>query len=128
MFVGMCMSACGVSPRLRVKGFFQATDLSAKLLDHFGNNMILQDPDALMQNLHRQMPIAQMPRYAEQDLVGGLDFQKRFGLGTNTHDAAIFQFKTVAITKMHSLRKVEQDFSSPFSHQNKTATAAIIVV
>src|SRR5579875_1407903 len=74
------------------------------------------------------MPIAEMPRYTEQYLIGGSDFQKRFCLGANAHDAAIFEFKPVAITKMCGMRKIQQDVLPPFGLQNKTAAVTIMVV
>ena len=103
-------------------------DFSAKLLNHLGNDMVLQYADAPRQNLHRQMPIAEMPRYTEQYLIGGSDFQKRFRLGANAHDAAIFKFKPVAIPEMRGMRKIQQDVLPPFGLQNKTTAVAIMVV
>ena len=83
--------------------------MTAQALDHLGNHMIGPDADAIAQQLHRQMPVAQVPGDAHQFAVlMRVDFQQLFRLGADANDTRFHQ-QTVAVAQPHRLRQIDQE-------------------
>ena len=68
------------------------------------------DADAVVQQLHRQMPVAEMPGDPHQFAPSSCAWISSSGLrpGAHPHHAAVLDRQPVAIAQPHRLRQVEQ--------------------
>jgi hypothetical protein len=128
IIIVMLVSAC-VSPRLRIKRFLNRIDVAAETRNHFLDHMIGADTDAITEQLYWQMPVAEMPRNADEfTLVMCVDLQQWFRLGTNAHHQAVVQHQPVAMAQPHSLRQIEQHFTPSFGHKQDSATMPAVEI
>ncbi len=131
VFIVVVMVMAG-APRvrtgLRIEWGMDRIDMAAETFDHLCDNVIGSNADAIAQQLHRQMAIAEMPGDANE-FAGpmGVDFQQLLGLGTNPDDAGLHH-QSIAVAKPYCLRQVDQYFGSGQRGENDTAPKAMIVV
>ncbi len=86
------------------------SDVPAQTLDHFFDDMVGADADAVTQQLHGQMPVAEMPGDADQFAVFvRVDLHQLFRLGADSHDPG-FDHQPVAVAQANGLRQVDQQF------------------
>ena len=109
MVPGVIMTGAGIGADLRVERRVAPGDPAAQPLDHRGDDMVGPDAQPVLQRLQRQMPVADMPRDAQQ--IGrcfGGDLEHRLGGGANPDIAAIIEFEPVAVAHMLRPRQIEQ--------------------
>lgn len=82
--------------------------ISAQTLDHMPDDMVVANADPAAQQLHRQVPIAQVPRDTyKRPTVMRMDFQQPLRPGADTHHACIYR-GAITIPKTRCLAQVEQ--------------------
>src|SRR5271166_1935193 len=119
----MMVGGAGIGAGFRVEGGLQSGDLAAEAGHHFSNHMIGADAQSLAGDLHRQMPVAEVPCNAQQICVtGGDDFKQRLSGGANAKIAAALQFETITLDEMMGARQVEQ-IGLPRSRHEANAAA-----
>ena len=97
---------------LRIEWRLDRFNVPAETFDHLPDHVIGPDPYPVAKQLHRQMPIAQMPRDPHKfPIVVRVNFQQRLRTCANPHDAAILQYEPITIPQPHRLRKVDQQVS-----------------
>ena len=80
----------------------------AERRQQFLDRRIASEPQALLQNLHRDMPVAEMPGEPRQRRkIGGAGFDQRLGLGDDLDQRAVIEHHRVVRAQPHGLRKVE---------------------
>ena len=90
--------------------------------------MIRPDADALAQQLHRQMAIAEMPGDPHHlAFVMRMDLQQRLRPRAHPHHAAIHR-QSIAIAQPHRLRQVEQHLPALLRPQQDAPAMAAIEV
>jgi hypothetical protein len=100
--------------------------MAAETRHHLGDDVIGADAQPVARDLQRQMPIAEMPRYAQQcDVVFGLDFEHRLCCRANTDVAAIFEFETVALGEMMHAWEIEQKCLTGIGDQANAAAVSV---
>ena len=83
--------------------------MTAQALNHFLNHVICSYANAILQQLHRQVAIAEMPGDANHlAFVMRVDLQQLFGPGADLHDAAIVQCQSIAVAQPDGLRQIKQ--------------------
>src|SRR6266513_5327891 len=91
----------------RVEGRLQMDDLATKAGYHLRNHAIGADAQSLAGDLHRQMPIAEVPGDPQQIWVArGDDLKQRLGSSANTNIAAALELETVSLDQMMRPRQV----------------------
>src|SRR5215831_19757007 len=89
--------------------------------------MIAADAERLANDLHVDMPVADMPGEPRQLVtVGGGDFDQRLRAADDAHDAAIIENETITVTEYRGLRQVEQEGSAALAGQNDAAAMALM--
>ena len=102
--------------------------MPAQTFHHLPNHMVGPDSDPIAQQLHRQMPISQMPGYPNQlGIVMRVDFHQVFRLRTDTNNTRIRQ-QAIAIPQADSLRQVDQHLRPQQCRQNDTAAEPAVIV
>jgi hypothetical protein len=103
--------------------------MTAQTLDHLLDHMVRPNADPVTQQLHRQMPVAEMPRDSHKlAIVMRVNLQQRFRTRPNPDNPAILQREPVTIPQAHGLRKIDQQvFAALGSQDNAAAMTAIEV-
>jgi hypothetical protein len=121
--------AGGIGSGFGIEWRIDRLDMAAKALDHFLDDMVGTDPDPVAEQLHRQMPIAEMPGDADQfAVVVTVNLQQRLGPRADLDDPAAFKSESVAIAQPHRLGKVNQQLPSRLSRQNDPAAMTAIEI
>jgi hypothetical protein len=115
--VEVMVVSAGVGSGFGIECRLDRIDLPGESLNHRSDHVIRADADALAEQLHGQVAVAEMP--GDPRSLSGIrrsDLHERFGSRTHPHDAAIDR-KSVAIAEAHRLGKVEQEILSPLGMQ-----------
>jgi len=129
MVVMMMTRAWGVGTGLRIERFFNRLDMTAETFNHVPDHVIGPDANAVAEQLHRQMAIAQMPCDTHKfAIVMRVDFQQRFRPRAHPNDPAIFKHQSIAVPQSHGLRKVDQQLPSSLRGQHDSAPVPAIEV
>ncbi len=97
-----------ISAACRLERFFHLAHCGAQAFQHGANDMVTQDEDALLLNLRRKMPVAQMPgELDEMQPVLRLDFEQLFIRGANLDQIAVFDDQQVAMGKQYGFLQVQ---------------------
>src|SRR3954451_23383400 len=89
-----------VRARLRIEWRFYGVDVATEAFDHVGNDVIRTNANAISQELHRQMPVAEMPGDADQGPVCMcVDLQQWLGAGADPDHAAVVQCQAVTVVQ-----------------------------
>ncbi len=103
--------------------------VAAQPVHHVRDHVVGADADAVAEQLHRQMPVAEVPGDADQlRRAVGMDFEQRFGLGYYTDDTATFKRQAIAIAQPNGLWKVEQQFDAAFRGKHYAAAMAAVEI
>jgi hypothetical protein len=129
MPVMMRLRSLCIGPALGVEGGLDGSHLPTKALHHRLDHMVAADAQALPRDLHREMPVAEMPGEAQEMLRAfGADFRQRLARPHHFHHAAVFQLQGIARAQGHRLGQVEQDIQSAHGFQREAAAMAIIEI
>jgi hypothetical protein len=127
--VMVVMLPAGIGAGFRVEWCLDRIDVSAEALHHRCDYMIGTDAEAIAEQLHRQVPVAEMPGDADQlAFVMRVDLQQRFRFRTDPDDAAVVEPQPVTMAQPRGLREIEQHLLAAFSRQQDAATMPVIEV
>jgi hypothetical protein len=130
MIVVVMMRRAGrVRPGLGIEWRVEGFNVAAETFNHVLNDVIGADADAIAEQLHRQMTVAEMPCDPHEfALVVRMDFQQRLRPGADPDNLTALQREPVAIPQSHRLRKVDQDFLPVLRDQNDPPAMTAIEV
>jgi hypothetical protein len=119
----------GVRALLRIKRRVDRSEPSAEPPQHVLDHMIAANTQPVADDLHLDMPIADVPGQPRQHMaVGGGDFDQRLRAADDPHDAAIVEHKTVAVAQSDDLGQIEQKGRAALARQNDSAALALMRV
>jgi hypothetical protein len=119
----------GVRALLRIKRRVDRSEPSAEPPQHVLDHMIAANTQPVADDLHLDMPIADVPGQPRQHMaVGGGDFDQRLRAADDPHDAAIVEHKTVAVAQSDDLGQIEQKGRAALACQNDPATLPLMRV
>jgi hypothetical protein len=102
---------------------------AAKALHHILDDVIMPNAQLSPRDLHRQVPVAQMPRESQQVLgVFRLDFGEGFGCADNLHEAAVLEFDGVARAQRDRLDQIEQETGAAHTLHGDAAAVAVVEI
>ncbi len=111
--VVVMMVPTGVSARFGIKRRLDRIDVAAKTLDHFLHHMVGPDANAVAEQLHRQVPVAEMPGNAHQfALIVRVDLEQRLRLRAHADHPAIVEHQPIAMPQPRGLRQIQQDLAA----------------
>ena len=114
---------------LRIEWRFHRRKSGAKSAYHVLDHMIAANAQPIADDLHIDVPVADMPGEPRQFVaVGGCDFDQRLRPADDAHDTAVVEHKTVAVAQSRRLRQVEQKGRAPFAGQNDAAAMPLMRV
>ena len=114
---------------VRIESRHDVRDVAAKVGDHLGDDMIVEDQQPAGQYLHGQMPVAEMPGQPRQVLRRSCPyFQKLFRAGPDVNKIASLQHQRIAIAQMHGFRQIQQDFEAALARHSQAAAMAVVVI
>jgi hypothetical protein len=127
--VVMVCDAGSISASLGIERRLNLLDMAAQALDHFLNDVIGPDANAVAEQLHRQMTIAEMPGDAHQfAVIMRVDFEQWLGTRADSNDATILQGEPVPVSQSHGLREIHQEILTSLRYQNDPASMSAIEV
>ena len=103
-------------------------DVAAQCLDKVRDDVVGADTDAVVQELNRQVAVAEVPGDADQVIVlVRVDLQQRFGTCADADNAAVHR-QAVAVAQPDRLRQVDQQVLAGLCpEQDATAVATVEV-
>ena len=94
---------------LRIERRFHRKKPRAEPAQHILDHVIAANAQAIANDLHLDMPIANMPREPRQFLAaGGGNFDQGLGPADDAHDAAVVEHESIAVAQSGRARQVEQ--------------------
>jgi hypothetical protein len=127
MAVIVAMSVLIVGAVLRIEGRLDRCEPGAEATQHVLDDMVAADAQPVADDLHVDMPVANMPGEPRQLLgVGGGDFDERLRGADNTHDGAVIEDKAVAIAQGQGVRQVEQKPGTTLAAQDDAAAMPLM--
>jgi hypothetical protein len=131
MRVIVIMAVCMLPVRalLRIERRFHRRKPRAEATQHVLDHMIAANAQPIADDLHIDMPVADMPGEPRQfAAVSSRDFDQLLRPADDAHDAAVVEHETVAIAQSRSLRQVEQKGRAPLTGQNDAAAMPLVRV
>jgi hypothetical protein len=98
-----------VSAAFRIERSLDLGQPGSQSTQHIFNHVITPDTQTASHDLHRQMPVTEMPGEAHHlPLIVAADFHERFGCGDHFDQAAVFQHQCIASSQGDGFGKIEQ--------------------
>jgi hypothetical protein len=127
--VVVMLVAAGIGAGFGVERGLDVVDMAAEPFDHFLDDMVGAQADALAEQLDGQVAVAEVPGDAHEfALVVGVDLEKFLGAGDDADDAAIKQAQPVAMAQADGGREIEQNVFAPVSAQHDASAMAPVEV
>ena len=128
IMVMMMAAAARVGAGLGIERGIDLVDMTAEALDHLLDHMIGADTDAVTQQLHGQMAVAEVPGDPHQfPVVVRMDFQQGFRPSADSYDAT-FDRQAVAVPQADGLRQVDQQVGILFGVQHYAPAMPMVEV
>ena len=125
----MVMVATGIGPAFWVERRLDGVRVPAELVHHVGDHVVGADADAVVQQLHRQVAVAEMPGDAHQlSRAVSVDFEQRFGFRDDADDAAVVELQAVAVAETDGLGEVEEDVFAGLGGEGDPAPVTAVEV
>jgi len=87
---------------------FDRDQTAAEVLQHGLDRRIAPQPQLAVENLHRHVPIAEMPgETGERGKVGGAHLDQRLGLGHHLDQTSILEHQRIVGSQPHRFGKIE---------------------
>lgn len=103
--------------------------MAAKQLGHRLDHVVGTDSDALAKQLHREMPVAEVPGDPHHvGVVVRVDFGEPLRTCRHRDHAAAVEQQPIAVAKPRRLWQVEQDLATGLGHQQDAAAMAAVIV
>jgi hypothetical protein len=129
MRVIMIVRVLPVRALLWIERRFHRRKPRAEATQHVLDHMIAANAQPIADDLHIDMPVADMPGEPRQfAAVSSRDFDQLLRPADDAHDAAVVEHETVAIAQSRSLRQVEQKGRAPLTGQNDAAAMPLVRV
>ena len=91
--------------------------------------MIAANAEPIANDLHVDMPVADMPGEPRQSVtVGAGDFDQRLRQADDAYDTAVVEHETVAVAQRHRVRQIEQKGRAPLAGENPAAATPLVCV
>ena len=124
----LMFNARRIGPGFGVKRGLDPVNVTAKTFNHCADDVINTNADAIPEELHRQMPVSQMPCDPHKPgFVMRVDFQQRFRTRANRDDASV-RHQPVTAAQPDRLRKINQQFAAGLRRQHNPAPMAPVKV
>jgi hypothetical protein len=121
--------AGGIGSTFGVERGLHRAHLPAKALDHFSNNMIGADAQAILHHLDRQVAIAKVPGQPGEMLhIFRADFQQRLGCTNHLDDTAIGEFYGIPRAQGNRLGQIKQEGQPPHGFEGCAAAVPILKI
>jgi hypothetical protein len=118
-----------VRASLRIEWCFDLLDVPTEAFDHLPDHMVVTNPNSVAQQLHRQMPVAEMPCDAHHlAVIVRMDLQQLLRLCAHANNAAIIQHQSITITHPHSLRQIDKHVPARFRKQHNATPMPPIMI
>ena len=93
---------------------------------HFRDDMVTPDADAVLKDLAWQMPVAELPgKHRQMAGIAAVDFVKLFRRSVHLNDPAIFQNQPVAMPEQSGISEIEQKGDAIVGQHLHAATVAV---
>ena len=113
VIMGMIVVMAGgrlVGPALGLERRVDGDDLRAEALQQCLDGVVAPDPKLALENLHRNMAVAEMPgKPRQRRQIGGARLDQRLGLGHHFDQPAIVEHQRIVGAKPRRLGKIEFD-------------------
>jgi hypothetical protein len=118
-----------VSPALGVERRPPALDPRAQALDHGHDDVVVADAQPVGQDLHRQVPVAQVPGDPDHGF-GALarDVGDRLGRGVNRHGPPVVEEQAVAVVQGPGLGQLEQEGEPTVAGEREAPPVPVVEV
>jgi hypothetical protein len=121
------MPAAGIGAAFGIERRFDLDHARAKAAHHLLDHMIAADAQALGHDLHRQMPVAEVPGDAdEMHGVAAADFEQRLGRGDHLDQPAVLKHQRVAAAQRDDLGQVEQELQPARAGHRHAAAMPVV--
>jgi hypothetical protein len=109
MIVTMRHGGGEIGAAFRIERRGQVDHLGAEPFQHVGDHVIAAQPQPVLQDLHVQVPVADMPgETGQRGGIGRLHFHQLFRHRDDLHDAAILKHDAVIHAQRNDIGEVEQ--------------------
>jgi hypothetical protein len=125
MTVAMMMPLVGTV--FRIERRLDRRHSRAEPAQHLFDHMVTADAQAIADDLHVDMAVADMPSEPCQLMcVGRRDFDQGLGPADNPHNGAVVEHEAVAIVQGRRLRQIEQKRGAALAGQDGPTAMAIV--
>jgi hypothetical protein len=129
VIVVVMVVAAGICTRFGIERGLDRVHVSAQPFHHLRDHMIGSDPNTILQQLDREMTVAEMPGDPNEFPVAmGVNFEQCLRLRTNPNHTTLGQSQPVAVAQANSLGQVDQHLPAGFGREHDTAPVATIEV
>jgi len=127
MRVIVTVRVLSVGAVFRIERRFHRPKSSAEPAQHVLDHMIAPNAQPIADDLHIDMPVADVPSEPRQfAAVGCGDFNQRLRPADDAHDAAVVEHEAITVTQCRRLRQVEQEGRAALAGQNDAAAMALM--
>jgi hypothetical protein len=127
MIVIVAVHMLPVRALLRIERRFHRHQPCAEPAQHILDDMIAANAQPIANDLHLDMPIADMPREPRQFLAAsGGNFDQGLGPADDADDAAVVEHESVAVAQSGRARQVEQKGRAALAGQDEPAAMALV--
>jgi hypothetical protein len=118
MIVAMIARRDVIGPTLRLERRIDGRDLGAEALQQRLDRRIGLEPEPALQDLHRHMAVAEMPRQpGQRRQIGGTRLDQRLGLSHDLDETAVVEHQRVVGAQPHRLGEIELDAGASYAEQ-----------
>lgn len=116
-----------VGPAFGIEGNADLADIRPQALQHVDDDMIVADQQAVMVDLGRQMPVAEMPgQPCERRGIAAAHLDEILLGGPHLDEAALLQLEPVTAMQHHRLDQIEQEIEPTIAQHAQAPTVAIV--
>jgi hypothetical protein len=127
VFMIVSMRMMGVCAPLRIERRLHRNEPGAESAQHVFDYVITANPQPITDDLHVDMPVADVPGESRQRVtVGGGDFDQRLGAADNTYDATVVEHEAIAVSQGRRVRQVEQKGRTLLTGQHNAAALPLV--
>jgi hypothetical protein len=126
IMVMMIMAGADISASFRIERRFDLEHAAAKAFHHVLDDVVAADTQVPASDLHRQVPIAEMPGDANKMQRIGPDFDQRLGGGNDLDQPVVVEHQRITAAQRHRLRQVEQEFETARAGHRQPPAMAVV--
>ena len=127
MIVSVAVRVMPVGTRFRVERRVHRRKPRAEATQHVLDHMVAANAQPIADDLHVDMPVADMPGEPRQLVtVGRGDFDQRLEPADDAHNTAVVEHKPVAVAQSGRLWQVEQKGRAALAFQDNAAAMPVV--